>query len=89
MPRPKKKRVIRFAPEVTYFKPRGVPLSELEEVILNVDEVEAMRLADFEGFDQTKTAQKMKVSQSTLHRILTAAHKKISEALVMGKAIKV
>ena len=42
MPKPRKKRVVRFDPEVTYFKPRGIPLSELEEVVLVVEEVEAM-----------------------------------------------
>ncbi len=89
MPKPRKKRIVSFDPEVTYFKPRGVPLSELEEVVLVVEEVEALRLADFEGLDQVKAAKKMKVSQSTFNRILTAANKKVAEALVLGKAIKV
>lgn len=89
MARPKKKRVVRFEPGITYFKPRGVPLSELAEVDLAVDELEALRLVDFEGLDQTKAAKKMEVSQSTLQRILASAHKKISEALVLGKAIRV
>lgn len=61
----------------------------LEEVDLTVDEVEALRLADFEELDQRQAAKKMKVSQSTFQRILTNARKKIGEALVLGKAIKV
>lgn len=89
MPKSKKKRVVRFDPDVTYFKPRGVPLSDLEEVVLAVEELEALRLADFEDLDQVKAAKKMKISQSTFNRILTLANKKVAEALVLGKAIKV
>ena len=89
MPKPRKKRVVRFDPKATYFKPRGVPLSELEEVVLVIEELEALRLADLEDLDQTKAAKKMKISQSTFNRILASARKKTSEALVFGKAIKV
>lgn len=89
MGRPKKKRLVRFEPGVTYFKPRGIPLSELEEVKLGVDELEALRLCDFLGADQTEAAKKMKISQSTLQRILTKARKKVSEALIKGSAIRV
>ena len=89
MPKPRKKRVVRFDPKATYFKPRGVPLSELEEVVLVIEELEALRLADLEDLDQTKAAKKMKISQSTFNRILASARKKTSEALVLGKAIKV
>jgi len=62
---------------------------ELEEVDLNVDELEAIRLCDLQGINQTGAAKKMKVSQSTLSRILISAHKKIAEALIEGKAIKI
>jgi predicted DNA-binding protein (UPF0251 family) len=89
VPRKRKPRWIDFVPEVTYFKPRGIPLSSLEEVNLTIDELEAVRLADFEGLDQTVAAKKMKISQSTLQRILKETHKKIAKALVGGKAIKV
>ncbi|MFC1663624.1 DUF134 domain-containing protein [Patescibacteria group bacterium] len=89
MVRPIKPRRINFSPNVTYFKPRAVPLSILDEVDLGVDEVEAIRLCDFKGQDQVKAAKKMKVSQSTLQRILASAHKKIAEALIEGKAIKI
>jgi len=89
MGRPKKRRTVRFAPGVTYFKPRGVPLSELEEVTLVVEELEAVRLADLEDMDQTSAAKKMRISQSTFHRVLAAAHRKIGDALINGKAIKV
>lgn len=89
MPRPKRPRCISFLPGVTYFKPRGIPLSLLEEVGLSVDELEAIRLADYKDLDQNKAAKKMKISQSTFQRILTSAHKKIAEGLVQGKAIKI
>ncbi len=89
MVRPIKKRKVIFDPNVTYFKPRAVPLAELEEVDLGSDELEALRLCDFENLSQVKAAQKMGISQSTLQRILTSARKKITEALIKGKAIKI
>ena len=89
MTRPTKPRKIIFDPNVTYFKPRAVPLSELEEVDLEVDELEALRLCDFEDLSQIKAAKKMGISQSTLQRILTSARRKVSEALIKGKAIKI
>lgn len=89
MVRPKKIRRIGFNPEFTYFKPRGVPLAELDEVELGHDEMEAIRLKNLEKLDQKKCAQKMKISQSTLQRMLYSANRKIAEALVKGKAIKI
>jgi len=89
MVRPMKLRRVRFDPNVTYFKPRAVPLSLLEEVNLGMDELEALRLCDFKNLDQVEAAKKMKVSQSTLQRILSSARKKVSEALIKGKAIKI
>ena len=89
MPRPPKTRQIRFDPNVTYFKPRGIPLAILEEVDLGIDELEAIRLCDQENLDQIEAAKKMKISQSTLQRILTSAHKKIAQALIGGRAIKI
>jgi predicted DNA-binding protein (UPF0251 family) len=89
MVRPIKPRRVFFDPNVIYFKPRAVPLSMLEEVDLSIDELEALRLCDLKDLEQTEAAKKMKISQSTLQRILTSARKKISEALVEGKAIKI
>jgi predicted DNA-binding protein (UPF0251 family) len=76
-------------PESNYFKPRGIPLSVLEEVILNVDEFEAIRLADLEGLYQDRAAEKMKVSRQTFGRIIESGRKKVAEALVKGKALKI
>lgn len=64
-------------------------MSDLEEVELAMDELEALRFCDFMDLDQTKAAEKMKISQSTLQRILTSARKKVAEALIEGKAIKI
>jgi len=89
MVRPIKPRRVIFDPNVTYFKPRAIPLSILEEVDLGVDELEAIRLCDFKEQDQIEAAKKMKVSRSTLQRILSSAHKKIAQALIEGKAIKI
>ncbi|MCK4781722.1 DUF134 domain-containing protein [Candidatus Parcubacteria bacterium] len=89
MPRPIKPRRVLFNPNITYFKPRAVPLSILEEVNLSVDELEAIRLCDLKALKQIKAAKKMKISQSTLQRTLISARKKITEALIQGKAIKI
>jgi len=89
MVRPRKCRFVFAEPDVTYFKPRGVPLRELDEVELSVEEFEAIRLKDLEGKEQTKAAKTMGISQPTLNRLLNSARKKIAEALVGGKAIKI
>ena len=89
MVRPLKPRRVLFDPDVVYFKPRAVPLSLLEEVDLSMDELEALRLCDLKNLEQREAAKKMKVSQSTLQRILTSARKKVTLALIEGKAIKI
>jgi predicted DNA-binding protein (UPF0251 family) len=89
MPRPRKNRWICCEPDVTFFKPRGIPLTELEEVRLKVDELEAIRLKDLEGLEQEQSAAKMGISQPTLHRILLSAHTKTADALVNGKALRI
>ncbi|MDD4027252.1 MAG: DUF134 domain-containing protein [Candidatus Shapirobacteria bacterium] len=89
MTRPKKNRCLRFNPEVLYFKPRGIPLSTLEEEELFHDELEALKLHDVDGLDQIEAAKKMNVSQPTFGRILDKAYKKIATAIIKGKAIKI
>ena len=87
MPRPRHCRHVAQLPQASYYKPRGIPLSVLEEVTLTVDEFEAIRLTDLEGLYQADAAKKMNVSRQTLGRILDSAHKKIADALVHGKAL--
>ena len=89
MARPRNCRRVGSMPESNYFKPRGIPLSMLEEVVLTVDECEAIRLADLEGLYQEQAAEKMKVSRQTFGRIIESAHKKVADALVNGKALKI
>lgn len=89
MPRPKLYRKIRFNPPVTYFKPQGVPMRILSEVELSHEELEALRLKNIKNLDQIECAQKMNTSQSTFQRILSSAYRKISQALIEGKAIKI
>jgi predicted DNA-binding protein (UPF0251 family) len=89
MVRPKKHRWVCCEPLVTFFKPRGIPLTELQEVCLTVEELEAVRLKDLEGLDQEPTAAKMGISQPTLHRTVVSAHRKIADALVNGKALRI
>jgi predicted DNA-binding protein (UPF0251 family) len=87
--RPRNCRRVGSMPGSDYFKPRGIPLSMLEEVILTVDEFEAIRLADLEGLYQEQAAKKMNVSRPTFGRIVESAHKKVADALVKGKALKI
>lgn len=89
MPRPRCGRRISFNPDIVYFKPAGVGLSILETCSLDADELEAIRLKDFLGKDQKVCAKEMRISQPTLHRILLSARKKIADALVNGKAIRI
>lgn len=89
MGRPRKMRVVGFAPEVTYFKPRAVPLRELEEVKITYDELETLRLSNLLKLSQLDAAKHMDVHQSTFQRTLTRAREKVTDALVNGKAIRI
>jgi predicted DNA-binding protein (UPF0251 family)/predicted Fe-Mo cluster-binding NifX family protein len=89
MPRPLKCRKINNAPDITYFKPRGVPLRELAEVYLSLDGFEAIRLADHEGLSHEKAAQQMHISRQTFGRILAAARNTVAKALVGGLALRI
>ena len=89
MPRPRLCRCIEFNPNVTYFKPRGIPMSDLGVVELTTEEMEAYRLRHINDLDQQQSAKKMETSASTYQRIINSAYKKIADALVNGKAIKI
>lgn len=89
MARPKKCRCIKSRPNAIYFKPRGIPLTELEEISVSLDEFEAIRLADYEGLYHEDAACKMEISRPTFGRILNEAHRKIAECLVKGKALRI
>jgi predicted DNA-binding protein (UPF0251 family) len=89
MPRPQKCRRVAFLPNVTYFKPAGIPLRVLEEIQLSVEEAEAIRLKDVECLEQKQAAEKMNISRPTFQRILISSRRKIADALLNGKAIKI
>ena len=89
MARPVKTRRVRCSTASYYFKPKGIPLNDLEEIYLASDELEAIRLADRDELFQEEAAVKMNISRATFGRIIMRAHKKIAEAITMGKAIRI
>jgi len=89
MVRPRKIKLVDFEPNVTYFKPRAVPLNQLKEIELTLDELETLRLSNIEKLSQIDAAKKMQVHQSTFQRTLVRAREKITDALINGKAIKI
>jgi predicted DNA-binding protein (UPF0251 family) len=89
MVRPRLCRRIFFQPDVTYFKPAGVPMINLEETSLSFDELEALRLVDSEGVEQIKAGKQMNISQSTLSRLLREGRRKLADAITKGKSIKI
>ena len=89
MPRPPKCRRVAFLPDVTYFKPAGIPMRALEEVQLSVEEAEAVRLKDLEGLEQEEGADRMNISRPTFQRVLASGRRKVADALLNGKAIRI
>ena len=89
MARPRRPRKIRCEPAADYLKPRGIPLRQLEEVVLELEELEAIRLADGEGLYQEQAARLMGISRQTFANILDSAHRKLAEALLRGKALRI
>ncbi|MGD8541046.1 MAG: DUF134 domain-containing protein, partial [Desulfobacteraceae bacterium] len=89
MVRPQKNRIVAFNPSISYFKPRGIPMIELEEVRLTVDEREAIRLADLLGMSHEEAGRRMGVSRATFGRIVQNARRAVADALINGKAINV
>jgi uncharacterized protein len=89
MVRPKKNRLVRFDPKINYFKPRGIPVVDLEEICLTVDEREAVRLADLLDMSHEDAGRHMGVSRATFGRIVQQARKIIADAIINGKAVRV
>jgi len=89
MSRPKKKRCIYNNPGFRYFKPRGIPLTELNIIHLELDEYETIRLSDLLGMSQIEAASSMNISRGTYQRILKSAHLKIAQALDKNAAIEI
>lgn len=89
MVRPHIQRTVGSKPSIRYFKPQGMPLAELEELVLGEDELEAMRLADVEGLYHESAAERMNVSRPTFGRILAQARRAVAAAITQGKAIRI
>lgn len=89
MPRPLCPRRIGHHPPCDYFKPAGIPLYALEEIVLAADELEALRLADVEDLFHTAAAGRMRVSRQTFDRIVRRARMKVARALVLGHALRI
>jgi predicted DNA-binding protein (UPF0251 family) len=89
MSRPRRCRRVSSIPNVTYFKPAGIRMIDIEETNLTIDEYEAIKLKDLIGLDQEECASKMNISQPTFHRLIFSAREKIADCIVNGKALKV
>ncbi|MDY0388126.1 MAG: DUF134 domain-containing protein [Methanolobus sp.] len=87
--RPKSPRRVKCSPGALYFKPRGIPLHDLETVALQIEELEALRLADLEGLQQEEAAISMGISRRAFWQDLQNARKKVASALIEGKAIEI
>ena len=83
------RRRVAYIPQITYFKPAGMPAGTVQEVCLSIEEAEAIRLKDQEGLEQEQCAQSMRVSRPTFARILGSARQKIADAMLNGKAIRI
>ena len=89
MPRPLCPRRIAHQPPCDFFKPAGIPLYDLDEVVLGADELEALRLADVEDLSHGAAAARMGVSRQTFDRIVRRARMKVARALVRGFALRI
>lgn len=89
MPRPFCHRRVAGQPAASVFKPAGVPAMLLQNVVMTLDEFEALRLADLEKLYHERAAEQMRVSRPTFSRIIDSAHAKVADAIVHGKALRI
>ncbi|NOZ12293.1 MAG: DUF134 domain-containing protein [Acidobacteria bacterium] len=87
MVRPRKLRFVGMEPEFRMFKPVGIPVVEMDRIVLTLDEFEAIRLVDFEGMDHEGAAALIEISRPTLSRLVEQARRKVADAIVSGKAL--
>lgn len=87
MPRPRKRRRCRAFDGDRVFKPRSIPMDQLDHVRLELDEFEALRLCDLDGLDQEEAGQRMRISRGTVQRLLKSGRRKTLEALVNSSAL--
>lgn len=89
MARPKIRKIVNELPLYAYYKPQGIPMTNLDVEILSVEELEALKLKDKENFDQVSAAKKMGISRSTYQRLLKSARSKVVNSIIEGKALKI
>lgn len=89
MSRPQKERLIHEPPRFTEFKPAGLPGHRMQQIILTLDEYEALRLSDFLGASQEEAAYEMEISRPTFTRLIETARKKLVEMLIGGKRLTI
>lgn len=89
MVRPIKPRTLNASPKSFYFKPQGIPMRFLDEVVLEADEFEALKLHDYDNLDHVSSAKMMDISQPTFARTLDRAYKKLALAIIDGQAIRI
>lgn len=89
MPRPRKLRAVCADAPACYYKPRGIPMRQLHEAVLPLDGLEALRLADVEGLDQSAAAERMEISRPTFSRLLAEARTIVAQALTRGWALRI
>ena len=89
MPRPRKNRRVFRQPVAAFYKPQGVPMHRLKGVILSVEGLEAMRLADAEGREHQQAAEMMGISRPTFSRVLAEARRTLATAMANGWAIRI
>ena len=89
MPRPENKRIVHVPPLFTEFKPLGISDNSLENLIVSLDEFEAIRLADYIGLSHEVAAEEMGISRSTFSRLIERARKKLADFIVQGRAISI
>ena len=89
MPRPKNNRMVKEPPLFTEFKPTGIAGKNLYKRQLNIDEFEAIRLADFIGMSHEEAAAEMDISRSTFSRLIDSARHKVSNFLIKGELLTI
>ncbi|MBE0527162.1 DUF134 domain-containing protein [Candidatus Thorarchaeota archaeon] len=89
MPRRKRHRLVTKEPPVSVYKPAGIPAMELEEILITIDEFEALRLADYEGLSQRDASTEMQISQPTFNRVLSSARNKVASGIVQGYVLRI
>jgi predicted DNA-binding protein (UPF0251 family) len=87
VPRPRKPRFCRSFDGDHVFKPRSIPMTELETVRLELGELEAMRLCDLDGLDQAEAGRRLGVSRGTVQRLLQSGRATVLEALLLSRAL--